>query len=319
MARLRADACRRARGSGRAIAIACILLVVRIVEASDEPRLEFARHGDAVATKTRTSLRAESADRRVRVHEPYEARVVEFEAVPLPALLDAVYSPSWREEQEILFTCRDGYQPILPVKRVLAHDAWLAFARTDQETFTIRKHESGEIRTVDVGPYYVVWENLDDKTIRQEGDYGWPYQVVAIDLIDSRERFPAMAPPVDAPAEVLAGFEAFRVHCAKCHRVNGEGGTIGPELNPASGSGEYYDRTWLRTWIEDPAKIRPKTRMPPLNPALPNRAETVDQIMAYLYAMAGGADDLRDSDPPREDGTSEAPRPRPDPIAGEAG
>lgn len=262
--------------------------------------LAFERHGRLVARDDREQLLARAKATRIRVHEPYEERTVEFSALPLADVLDGVYGPGWREEQELLFTCRDGYQPTVPVARVLAHRAWLAFGRPATESFSIRKHESGEVRTVDLDPYYVVWSNLDDATIRQEGDYGWPYQVVGIDLIDRRARFPKMAPSADASAEVFAGFEAFRIHCSKCHPVNGEGGTLGPELNPAPGSGEYYEPAWLRTWIEEPAKARPKTRMPPLNPNLPDRARVVDQIVAYLTAMSaappGGGDAARGSD-----------------------
>ena len=247
--------------------------------------LRFARHGTPVVADDRLRL-AGLAAQRIRVHEPYEDRTVEFEALPLDEVLDAAYSPEWRSEEEILFTCSDGYQPSIPVQRVLEHRAWLAFSRTDQKGFTIQKRESGEDRTVELGPYYVIWSNLDDARILQEADYGWPYQVEAIDLIRTRDRFGGMAPPPGSSADVAAGFDAFRIHCSKCHQVNGEGGTIGPELNPAAGSGEYYERDFLRTWIDAPEEIRPKTRMPALNPQLPDRDRTIERIMDYLYAVA---------------------------------
>ena len=74
----------------------------------------------------------------------------------------------------------------------------------------------------------------------------------------------------------------------------GEGGSIGPELNAAVNPLEYRDPDWLRTWIEEPSRIRPGTRMPPINPALPDRARTIDQILAYLGAMAAARRDVRD-------------------------
>ena len=247
--------------------------------------LRFARHGHPVIAENSHPLEALAA-RAVRVHEPYEDRTVEFEALPLAEVLDAAYSPTWRAEEEILFTCSDGYQPSIPVQRVLEHRAWLAFSRTDQTGFTIQKRESGEDRTVELGPYYVIWSNLDDARILQEADYGWPYQVEAIDLIRTRDRFGGMAPPPGSSSDVVAGFDEFRIHCSKCHQVNGEGGTIGPELNPAAGSGEYYERDFLRTWIDAPEEIRAKTRMPALNPQLPDRNRTIERIMDYLYAVA---------------------------------
>jgi hypothetical protein len=68
--------------------------------------------------------------------------------------------------------------------------------------------------------------------------------------------------------------------------MNGEGGQIGPELNGAIRPVEDRPRDWLRTWIAEPSRIAPTTRMEPLNPALPDRERTIDEILAYLGAMA---------------------------------
>lgn len=264
--------------------LACALLLAA-TPAAAAPGLAFARHGETVGERSLAALRATAVPATVRVFEPYEGREVSFGALPFVALLDHVYGEDWRAEEEILFTCSDGYQPTVPVQRVLDHTAWLAFERRDQQGFTIRKRESGESRTVELGPFYLVWENLDDARVRQEADYGWPYQLVAVDLIRARERFPGLAPPADAAPAVRAGFQAFRVHCSKCHQLNGEGGSIGPPLMAAASPLAQRDPDWLRAWIEDPASIQPTARMPALNPALPDRARTVDEILAYLAAM----------------------------------
>jgi mono/diheme cytochrome c family protein len=257
--------------------------------------LRFSRGGEPVAEKTIDWMREVAPASVIRVHEPYESREIPFEALPLEPLLDAVYGPSWREAEEILLSCSDGYAPTVPVARVIEHRPWLAFARADQPGFSVEKRESGELKTISLTPFYLVWENLDDAVVRQEADYGWPYQLVAIDLIRARERFPKMAPPEGSSPEVMKGFAAFRIHCSKCHTLNGEGGTIGPELNAANSPVEYRDPAWLRGWIEDPSQARPDARMPALNPALPDRAAVVDQILAYLAAMARVRDAPPDS------------------------
>jgi cytochrome c2 len=221
----------------------------------------------------------------VRVHDPYEDREIAFRALAFDQVLDAVYSPDWREAEELLFTCRDGYQPTLPVQRAIRHTAWLAFERPDED-FALHKLESGERRDVPLAPYYLVWENLDDPAIRYDGDLGWPYQLVGIDLIRVADRFPKLTPPADASAEAHAGFTAFRLYCSRCHAVNGEGGTLGPELNTPVSPVEYRDRAWLRRWIDDPGAVLPNARMPRLNPALANRDAVIDEIIAYLEAMA---------------------------------
>lgn len=265
-------------------ALAAVLLAS--VAAADTASLAFARHGEAVARLSRDALDAAAPARTLRVFEPYEGREVEFRVWPLAALLDAVYGVGWREEDEILFTCRDGYQPSVPVARFLAHDAYLAFARPGAPDFGIDKRESGRVQRISLAPYYVVWENLDDESLRRDHDYGWPYQVVGLELIDAAARFPAMAPPPGASTGVREGFRAFRIHCSRCHALNGAGGTVGPELNDRPEPVGARDPGWLRRWIDDPAAFNATARMPALNPALPDRAATIDRLVAYLQAMA---------------------------------
>lgn len=279
---------RRSAGWVAALAIGLVLLAGRVIADVDKESIAFARRGRPVTAMGPAQMQVKTGALSVRVFEPYEKDEAEFLAFPLAEVLDAVYSPSWRTEDEILFTCLDGYRPSVPVARVLAHSAWLAFSRHDTGSFTILKPESGQKKRVDLGPFYLVWENLHDAVIRQEGDYGWPYQLVGIDLVSTGEQFRAMAPPADASAQVTLGFQAFRIHCSRCHRLNGEGGEIGPELNPASGKTRYYDRGWLGAWIRDPDSMRPGTRMPPLNAVLPDREASVQAIIAYLYAMSDG-------------------------------
>ena len=284
--------------SGLHSTIACLLayslsLACAVPGYAEEPAtLSFSLRGGSAETRTLGELRAMAAPSSSRVQEPYEGSVATFRALPLNQILDAVYGTAWREEEELLFTCSDGYQPSIPVQRLLKHPAWLAFDRIADggealETgFTILKTESGTSRRVELSPYYLVWENLDRPQVLQEGDYGWPYQLVGMDLIQTRQRFPKMAPDTSASAEVLEGFAAFRVYCTRCHAVNGEGGTIGPELNSPVNPFDYRDAEWLRQWIQDPASLVATARMPAFNSNLPDRAELIDEILIYLKAMS---------------------------------
>ena len=248
--------------------------------------LAFSLRGEAQVVLDLEALRAATPESVVRVFEPYEGQAMSFRALPFDRGLEQVYGSRWREEEELLFTCSDGYQPGFPVQRLLEHRAWLAFERVGSDHFSLLKHESGESKRIGLAPFYLVWSNLDDPVVREEGDYGWPYQLVGVDLIRARDRFPAMTPANDATAEVLAGFKAFRIHCSRCHTINGEGGKIGPELNIPVSPLEYRDLAWLRQWIDDPHRLLPTARMPALNPSLRNRARTIDEILAYLGAMA---------------------------------
>lgn len=255
--------------------------------------LHFARHGEPVATHALDALRDGVDASTLTVHEPYEDREVAFRALPLAPVLDRVFGPGWRDEEELLFTCRDGYQPTVPVQRALDHDAWLAFERPGAD-FVIDKFESGRRQEVSLAPFYLIWENLADAVVRAEGDYGWPYQLVGIELVRARDRFPKMTPPGSAGALVAEGYTAFRMYCTRCHAINGEGGSIGPELNAPGREVGLRDPAWLRRWIDDPSQFAANARMPALDSGLPDRAHTLDALLAYLRAMATAE--------PRDDG-----------------
>jgi mono/diheme cytochrome c family protein len=275
----------------------CLLFVGSLAAADDgAAELAFSRRSEPVATRDLAWLRQAVPTRVVRVVDPYEEEVVEFEALAFDAVLDAIYGRSWRDEEEVLFRCRDGYQPTVPVERIIAHRAQLAFARRDRADFTLRKRESGVSKQIDLAPFYLVWENLDDTRLRAEGDYGWPYQLIALDLIRARDHFPKMAPALSAPAAVQAGFAVFRVHCSRCHTLNGEGGSIGPELNGPIPAAVRRDTAWLRRWIDDPSRVLPTARMERLNPALPERKRAIDEVIRYLQAMAAAKTEAPDGD-----------------------
>ncbi len=255
-------------------------------EDSGARSIEFLIESRPVKSLTAEALKKKVKPLRLEVFEPYEHANVVFTALPLERVLDEAYGPSWRTHEAILFSCRDGYEPTIPVRRVLDHQAFLAIARPGDVGFTILKDEEGQKRRIDLSPVYVIWENLDNARVRTEGDYGWPYQVVRIDLVSFQSRFQEMAPPANSSATVLAGFDAFIAHCSKCHAINGHGGAIGPELNYPANPTEYLKEAWLRKWIDEPTLMRIAPRMPPLNPDLPDRARIIDEIVAYLGAMA---------------------------------
>jgi len=249
-------------------------------------RLDFRNEGENVRALALSELTELVEPRRVDVFEPYEQEKATFEALPLEDVLDAVYGPTWRERDAILFTCRDGYQPTIPTRRVQRHAAFLAISRPGGAGFTIDKVEQGARKQIDLRPYYIIWSNLTDDRIRIEGDYGWPYQVTGIDLVSFRSRFGDMIPKGKTSRSVLEGFEAFVVHCSRCHAINGRGGTIGPELNYPANPTEYMKIDWLRKWIDDPTELRLAPRMPPLNQALPDRERIIGEIISYLEAIA---------------------------------
>jgi cytochrome c2 len=70
-----------------------------------------------------------------------------------------------------------------------------------------------------------------------------------------------------------------------CHSVNGVGGTKAGEL-ASSGVLSTMDNAQLKSWIDNPAAINPKTTMPPLDSNLQNRDKIIDDIITYLRSFS---------------------------------
>jgi quinol-cytochrome oxidoreductase complex cytochrome b subunit/cytochrome c553 len=84
---------------------------------------------------------------------------------------------------------------------------------------------------------------------------------------------PALAPEATLPAAVYAR------HCVGCHKIDGDGGTEGPDLSHIGGK---HDVAKLRTWIADPESVDPDAEMPAFRKRL--TPEELNAIASYLAA-----------------------------------
>ena len=192
----------------------------------------------------------------------------------------------------MLFTCADGYQPIVPVSEFTKHEAYLAIAvpgATDFKVFS-KIHQD---KPVELGPFYLVWKNIGDAVLMAQGPNYWPYQLTTVDLVRFADKAVKLAPPATASQDAKAGFALFRKTCLACHTLNGEGGqTSGVELNRPVNVTKYWKKEWLAKWISSPKSVRETTKMPDYESEsgykLPAdvRAKQIQQIIAYLESMA---------------------------------
>lgn len=74
------------------------------------------------------------------------------------------------------------------------------------------------------------------------------------------------------------GYESFKGYCLSCHKVNGEGGSKGPDLSKI---GAYRNKEWLAKWIRNPKSIKPNTKMPTLNLS----EKRIEDISEYLSSL----------------------------------
>lgn len=223
------------------------------------------------------------------VVEPHESgpqveRRVAYRGFPIEAVLTELFGGRWQSpDTEVVFLSRDGYRAAIPTARFGSHRAYLSFARQDGLPFVVDNLRQNE-KEVALGPYYLIWDNRDDPVLRRAGDEGWPYQITRIELASTTD-YQAIQPP-NPSAEVTQGWEYFKRYCLTCHRIENVGGEKYPgDLRQSLCNLNKAD---IRTWIENPARMRPQgTTMPSLDPMLPEneRSRITDRIMLYLDAL----------------------------------
>lgn len=265
------------------LAVLCILTPATF--AADSEVLRFSVRGKPVTQMSMAELKQKLPVTEIAVWEPHEDKTVIYEGFAISKLLAAVYGDGWNEIDEVLFTCVDGYQPVLPMDRFTRHAGYLVYRRQDQAVFNVQNRFQSE-KDVPLGPFYLVWDNLNSAELRADGANGWPYQVVGIDLVNFVDRFPRLSPPEGASAQARKGFVAFRENCMACHTVNGEGGGKAPELNYPVSVTEYVPDVWLRKWIMDPRSVRYNATMPAFA-THPKPDALIDDVLAYLKTMVG--------------------------------
>jgi mono/diheme cytochrome c family protein len=87
----------------------------------------------------------------------------------------------------------------------------------------------------------------------------------------ARQPYPGFPPQTEEAAAVFARF------CVRCHTVDGDGGTDGPDLSHA---GSKHDAATLRRWIVDPELVDPNAEMPAFGERL--SASQLEAIAGYL-------------------------------------
>jgi len=229
-----------------------------------------------------SELAAQFPPQEIKIFDPVENREKTFRAIPTNAVLDKVYGADWRNREEMVIAALDGYESAISVSRFLKYNSYIAFEDVNRPQFILVKAADGKL--VELGPFWLVWDNLNQPELKAWVSYGWPWQMGSIDFTTTAKRFANSKPPEDSSENVKRGFESTREFCMNCHKVNGDGGTKGPELIETGDVAEV-SKEKLKQMITD-LNATPATGMV-LRDEIPNRDQVADDIVAYLYAMAG--------------------------------
>ena len=221
------------------------------------------------------------------VHEPHLSvgdRHVTIEYVGYPAVdvMATVFGKDWHEQAATVeLRALDGYVSRIDVARFLNDTAFLAFARADGAPFTV--DNLGQNQTdVPLGPWYLVWDNISNPALLDEGASDWPYQVHEVNLVSLSE---SALLPEGLAADLHEGAALAKRYCLQCHKVNGFGGEKFPG-NLAVLSRAHPEPDFVRL-VLNPSSVRSDTTMPPLSGRLPDaeRRRIAKALFEYLTAV----------------------------------
>ncbi|MBP6217455.1 MAG: hypothetical protein KA436_02585 [Oligoflexales bacterium] len=262
-----------------------LMTVCLVCSKAQSQNISFKKKGELVQEYSVEELKKKFPIKDIQVFEPHEKKIITYSAFEAASLLKKIFGPQWAEQEEILFTCSDGYQPSVPSYLFKGHQSFLAFSIKERNDFSITNVLQNNEK-VALGPLYLIWDNLKSEDIKKEGASIWPYQVVGLDLISFAERFPKMAPPPGSSDSVQKGFHTFRKRCMSCHTINGEGGSkTGVELNYPVNAVEMIQPVYLRQWIKDPSSVRYGSKMPAQFRDESDPSGQIDELINYLSAM----------------------------------
>jgi mono/diheme cytochrome c family protein len=213
--------------------------------------------------------------RRVRVDDPVYHVTKEYEGYDIGEVIDTLFAGDVRANTnvDVVFVCSDGYRARLPIANI--RDGGVLAARDTSVPLDVRWQPLRQGREYMLPtPYYLVWPPRRNPAI----EYPWPYRVVALELARPEQKVQTGDPAVSR------GEDLFRQYCARCHAVNLQGGTLGPELNVPLNVTEYWNAETLKKLIQDPALVRASSKMPASTQL---HGADVDAIVAYLTFMKG--------------------------------
>lgn len=284
------------RGWVRASAIAATALAWGVpgsgASAAAAPELRFVRGAGGapderiVRSVTLAGLLDACGSRVIRVDDPYYGRPKRFHAVALRCALRLGFGGLPDADQNLFLRARDGYARPASGARLTEPGGWLAFADADRSEGDPRSPgfrpawEPIDRRHLDPSPFYLVWSGPDQRDPHRDP---WPYQLVEIELAPLERLLPHTVPrdsPPGSPAR--RGFAIFRDECIACHAVNGEGGTVGPDLNVPRSIVEYRPEEQIKAYVRDPQSFRYTTM--PAHPDLDDA--DLDALVAYFRAMS---------------------------------
>jgi len=248
---------------------------------------------------TFTELKKVISQEDMAVFCPTEESHKTSQGLPMKTVFDKIYGNHWREREEVRITTLNGESSSISVDQFVQHNSILLSKSDADSPCPI----DSSITNVDM-PLFLVWDNinspeLNDSEMLKDGysskrvlrSTGWVWQVAGFELVKFAIQFPNAVPPPGSSEQVQRGFEYTRIHCMRCHQMNGDGYELSrrSDLNDPISVTKDYDDALIKQTLLEPGVIIGGKKIPRsmlLPQRLENRDQVADDIIAYLKAIA---------------------------------
>jgi len=252
-----------------------ILLFLTISHAQQKPSLKIMISGKVLKIIPLQEMKNKLEVQTISFFDPYYSKEKNFKAFKLKDFLNLAYGNSWKNDKytDLSFLAYDGYDAVSTTSKLEEDGGYLVFEDIDFPDW----EPIGERKSYP-GPLFLVWIKKDQTA---ESGYPWPWQLVSANLIKFADQFPAVVPSgADKNSSAYRGFLIFKTRCIKCHSINRQGGSIGPDLNAPMSIVEYRSINIIKEFIKNPLKYR-YSQMPD-NPDLTEN-DLDDLIDYFIY------------------------------------
>ena len=206
-------------------------------------------------------------------YDPVFKRTKKYEAISLKPYLEKLITNQQLDtaNTEIIFLCKDGYNPSMSLNKVMKNEPYLAIK--DLEA-TDGKNWMDTLQGK-WAPFYLVWTNHS----KGAKGFTWPYGLAYLQFKTADAAYKLAFPKDESK---IAGFELYKTKCMKCHSVNKVGGIMGPEMNIPKNITEYWQIEDIKAFVKNPYGYRYNSKMPPV---VGIKDAEIDQIIDYLVYM----------------------------------
>ncbi|MCA9580160.1 MAG: cytochrome c [Myxococcales bacterium] len=244
-----------------------------VATANDAPQLQILVNHQGHGAYSVETLDRMTATEVVTLRDANLGKTKRYRATPLRALLQGLETHEGLPSKMAILRAKDGYELRVAAERLLEDGAFIAIGEAESGTF-----EPIGQQHLDPGPFYLVWAGAHQGDVKA---YPWPWQLAAIHFTDE-QAYPKTHPPKGSSTTVYRGHTLFLKECVRCHAINRDGGSLGPELNLPQNITEYREENQLRSFIQNPKAFR-YSAMPAFGHLSP---ADLDALFAYLRSMA---------------------------------